>query len=42
VVDGTVTTSRGPGTALEFALVLAEQLAGKAKADQLRATMLVK
>ena len=42
VVDGTVTTSRGPGTALEFALVLAEQLAGKAKADVLRAAMLVR
>jgi 4-methyl-5(b-hydroxyethyl)-thiazole monophosphate biosynthesis len=41
VVDGTVTTSRGPGTAIELALELAEQLAGKAKADQLRAAMLV-
>ena len=42
VVDGTITTSRGPGTALDLALELAEQLAGKAKADQLRAGMLVK
>lgn len=41
VVDGTVTTSRGPGTALEFALELAAQLAGEAKADELRAGMLV-
>jgi len=41
VVDGTVTTSRGPGTALEFALELAEQLAGKTKADEIRAAMLV-
>jgi 4-methyl-5(b-hydroxyethyl)-thiazole monophosphate biosynthesis len=41
VVDGTVTTSRGPGTALEFALELAAQLAGKAKADELRTGMLV-
>jgi len=42
VVDRNVTTSRGPGTALEFALELAEQLAGKAKADELRAGMLVR
>ena len=42
VVDGTVTTSRGPGTALEFALELAEQLAGRATADRLRAGMLVR
>ena len=41
VVDGNLTTSRGPGTALEFALELAAQLAGRAKADQLRAAMLV-
>jgi len=41
VVDGHVTTSRGPGTALELALELAAQLAGKAKADELRAAMLV-
>ena len=41
VVDGNLTTSRGPGTALEFALELAAQLAGRDKADQLRAAMLV-
>lgn len=29
VVDGTVVTSRGPGTALEFALTLVELLRGK-------------
>ena len=40
-VDGNVVTSRGPGTALEFALALVEQLVGKAKADELRAAMLV-
>ena len=42
VVDGNITTSRGPGTALELALELATQLAGKAKADELRSAMLVK
>lgn len=41
VVDGKVVTSRGPGTALEFSLALVEQLVGKAKADELRAGMLV-
>jgi 4-methyl-5(b-hydroxyethyl)-thiazole monophosphate biosynthesis len=41
VVDGTITTSRGPGTALELALELAEQLAGRATADRLRNGMLV-
>jgi 4-methyl-5(b-hydroxyethyl)-thiazole monophosphate biosynthesis len=41
VEDGGVTTSRGPGTALEFALALAEQLAGRTTADALRRGMLV-
>ncbi|MCX7934852.1 MAG: DJ-1/PfpI family protein, partial [Planctomycetota bacterium] len=41
VVDGNIVTSQAPGTALEFALALAEILAGKAKADALRAGMLV-
>jgi len=41
VVDGNVTTSRAPGTALPFALSLAEQLQGKEIADDLRAQMLV-
>jgi 4-methyl-5(b-hydroxyethyl)-thiazole monophosphate biosynthesis len=40
-VDGNVVTSRGPGTALEFALALVEQLVGKAKADELQKAMLV-
>jgi protein deglycase len=31
VVDGQCTTSRGPGTAFEFALSLTEQLCGQAK-----------
>lgn len=41
VVDGNIVTSQAPGTALEFSLALAELLAGKAKADALRASMLV-
>lgn len=41
VVDGPLTTSRGPGTALEFALTLVAQLAGRAKADELRRGLLV-
>ena len=31
VVDGTLTTSRGPGTAFEFALSLVKQLYGEEK-----------
>lgn len=34
-VDGNVTTSRGLGTAIPFALSLIEQLMGKEKADQI-------
>jgi 4-methyl-5(b-hydroxyethyl)-thiazole monophosphate biosynthesis len=41
VVDGNLITSRGPGTALEFALVLVEQLVGMDKANELRSAMLV-
>jgi len=33
VVDGGVITSRGPGTALDFALALVEVLAGRAARD---------
>jgi 4-methyl-5(b-hydroxyethyl)-thiazole monophosphate biosynthesis len=36
-----VITSRGPGTALEFALGLVDELAGRAKAQELAAGMLV-
>ncbi len=31
VVDGRIVTSRGPGTAMDFALTLVELLAGRAK-----------
>jgi 4-methyl-5(b-hydroxyethyl)-thiazole monophosphate biosynthesis len=37
VVDGRVVTSRGPGTAMDFALNLIELLVGKAKRDQVEA-----
>lgn len=36
VVDGPLTTSRGPGTAFEFALALVKQLYGDAKAQEVR------
>jgi len=34
VIDGTIITSRGPGTAMDFALTLIEQLLGKQKRDE--------
>ena len=34
VQDGNIFTSRGPGTAMDFALTLIETLAGKAKRDE--------
>lgn len=37
VADGKVLTSRGPGTAMDFALALVETLAGKAKRDEVEA-----
>lgn len=39
VVDGNVITSRGPGTAMDFALVLVELLCGKQKRDQVEAEL---
>jgi 4-methyl-5(b-hydroxyethyl)-thiazole monophosphate biosynthesis len=41
VIDGKIITSRGPGTAMEFALTLVEKLAGKSKRDELARRMLV-
>jgi len=42
VEDGKVLTSRGPGTAICFALALAEKLAGKEKAASVKEAMLVR
>jgi len=41
VEDGNIITSRGPGTAMEFALKLVEKLFGPEKARQLRERMVV-
>ncbi len=40
VQDGKVITSRGPGTAMDFALTLIEVLEGKAKRDEVAAGLL--
>ncbi|MEI7456039.1 MAG: DJ-1 family glyoxalase III [Nitrosomonadales bacterium] len=37
VEDGKLITSRGPGTAMDFALLLVERLAGKLKRDEVEA-----
>ena len=42
VVDGNITTSRGPGTSLDFSLSLGAQLKDQQTADALREGMLVK
>lgn len=39
VTDGKVITSRGPGTAMDFALSLIEQLLGKAKREEVEAPL---
>ncbi|KAL3159790.1 Protein DJ-1 B [Trebouxia sp. C0009 RCD-2024] len=41
VVDGNLITSRGPGTALEFALALVEQLYSSEKAKEVAGPMVV-
>jgi protein deglycase len=41
VVDELITTSRGPGTAFDFALELVRQLVGDEAAESLRTAMLV-
>jgi protein DJ-1 len=41
VVDGKVITSRGPGTAMLFALTIVEALAGKAKREEISPAMLL-
>ncbi|KAB1216499.1 hypothetical protein CJ030_MR4G023088 [Morella rubra] len=40
VVDGTLITSRGPGTSMEFALAIVEKLFGRVKALELAKAML--
>ena len=42
VVDGNIITSKGPGTAIEFALQLVEILVGKEVAEKWRVGMIVK
>ena len=39
VVDSNVITSRGPGTAMDFALTLIEKLSGKARRDEVEAQL---
>ncbi len=39
VEEGKIITSRGPGTAMDFALALVEKLAGRAKRDEVEAAL---
>lgn len=41
VIDGNIVTGKGPAFALEFALTLAELIAGKAKRDEVAAGLLL-
>jgi len=41
VTDGNIITSQGPGTALEFALVIAERLVGEEMTELVRGKMLI-
>ncbi|XP_074574353.1 protein DJ-1 homolog B [Curcuma longa] len=41
-IDGRVVTSRGPGTALEYSVALAEKLYGKEKADEVAGPMVLR
>lgn len=42
VVDGNITTSRGLGTAVDFALSIIEQLEGRQKADEIAESIVYK
>ena len=42
IKSGTITTSQGAGTALEFALELVSQLCGAAKAEELRVALIAR
>jgi 4-methyl-5(b-hydroxyethyl)-thiazole monophosphate biosynthesis len=39
VIDGNIVTSRGPGTAMDFALELAELLAGRSKREEVESKL---
>jgi protein deglycase len=40
VIDGNLVTSRGPGTAMEFALTLVELLEGREKMQEIKEAVL--
>lgn len=42
VEDGNIITSRGPGTAFDFALAIVNRLVGKEKATEVASGMLLK